>query len=45
LNEGERAIVGHLAEYRVGQKVSPKDLEEDGGGKIDSAGAGAAGER
>jgi RND family efflux transporter MFP subunit len=41
VNEGERAIVGHLAEYRVGQKVLPKDLEDDGGG----ANAGAAGER
>jgi RND family efflux transporter MFP subunit len=41
VNEGERAIVGHLAEYRVGQKVLPKDLEDGGGG----ANAGAAGER
>ena len=29
LNEGERVIVGHLSEFRTGQKVQPKDLTDD----------------
>jgi RND family efflux transporter MFP subunit len=29
LNEGEHVIVGHLGEYRTGQKVQPKDSENN----------------
>ena len=31
VNEGERVIVGHLGELRNGQKVQPKDLNENAG--------------
>ncbi len=56
LNEGERAIVGHLSEYRTGQKVQPKELTDAGesgsGGTTNgatgadaNANAGVAGDR
>jgi RND family efflux transporter MFP subunit len=56
LNEGERVIVGHLSEYRTGEKVQPKELADEGGGgssgdggssgaASDSANAGSAGDR
>jgi RND family efflux transporter MFP subunit len=46
LNEGERVIVGHLGEYRTGQKVQPKELEDSGGsGAGSNADANAAGDR
>jgi RND family efflux transporter MFP subunit len=44
LNEGERVIVGHLGEFRTGQKVQPKELP-DAGGVETNANAGAAGDR
>jgi RND family efflux transporter MFP subunit len=40
LNEGERVIVGHLGEYRTGQKVQPKELtdaSESGSGSATGA--------
>ena len=43
LNEGERVIVGHLAEYRTGQKVQPKERSNDGASG--NADANAAGDR
>ena len=45
LNEGERVIVGHLGEYRTGQKVQPKELEDTGGSGGGNADANAAGDR
>ena len=42
VNEGERVIVGHLSEFRTGEKVQPKELAEDSGG---GANANAGGER
>jgi RND family efflux transporter MFP subunit len=44
LNEGERVIVGHLGEYRTGQKVQPKELTDTGGPETHDA-DGSAGER
>src|SRR5580704_18206135 len=46
LNEGERVIVGHLSEYRTGEKVQPKELQDNGNsGAGGNAGANAAGGR
>jgi RND family efflux transporter MFP subunit len=46
VNEGERVIVGHIGEYRTGQKVQPKELEENGeSGAGGNADANAAGDR
>jgi RND family efflux transporter MFP subunit len=47
LNEGERVIVGHLGEYRTGQKVQPKESTDTGGADTHDAEThdGAAGER
>jgi len=43
VNEGERVIVGHLGEYRTGEKVKPKELADTS--KSDSSDADAAGDR
>jgi multidrug efflux pump subunit AcrA (membrane-fusion protein) len=46
VNEGERVIVGHLDEYRPGQKVQPKELQDNGNsGAGGNSGANAAGGR
>ncbi|HXM14518.1 MAG TPA: efflux RND transporter periplasmic adaptor subunit, partial [Candidatus Eremiobacteraceae bacterium] len=52
VNEGERVIVGHLGEYRTGQKVQPKELTDasesssSGATGADANGnAGSAGDR
>jgi RND family efflux transporter MFP subunit len=46
VNEGERVIVGHLDEYRPGQKVQPKELQDNGNsGAAGNADANAAGDR
>jgi RND family efflux transporter MFP subunit len=49
VNEGERVIVGHLGEFRTGEKVHPKELEDscgggESGGSV-AADTNAAGER
>jgi RND family efflux transporter MFP subunit len=44
LNEGERVIVGHLGEYRTGQKVQPKELTDESESGSGNA-TGAAGDR
>src|SRR5580700_8410141 len=41
VNEGERVIVGHLGEYRTGEKVQPKELAD--ASKSGSSDANAAG--
>ena len=43
VNEGERVIVGHLGEYRTGEKVQPKELAD--ASKSGSSDANAAGDR
>lgn len=52
LNEGECVIVGHLGEYRAGEKVQPRELTDAGesgssreSGGDSSSGAGPGGER
>jgi len=45
VNEGERVIVGHLGEYRTGQKVQPKDFDENSAGIDGRADANSAGDR
>lgn len=40
LKEGERVIVGHLSEFRTGEKVQPKELADDSGGGGSNANAG-----
>ena len=47
VNEGERVIVGHLGEYRTGEKVQPKEVATEGGSGSNANGgnAGAAGDR
>jgi RND family efflux transporter MFP subunit len=46
VNEGERVIVGHLDEYRPGQKVQPKEPQDNGNsGAGGNSGANAAGGR
>jgi len=42
LNEGERVIVGHLGEYRPGQKVQPKDLADTSDSGSDDTANGAS---
>ncbi len=43
LNEGEHVIVGHLGEYRTGEKVQPTELADTS--KSDASDANAAGDR
>ena len=43
VNEGERVIVGHLGEYRTGEKVQPKELAD--ASKSGSPDANATGDR